>query len=56
MKNKILIYLAKLDCALDQSPTIVAGLETTKQLGKNRGKPNTSWALIKNKNQIEKYM
>jgi hypothetical protein len=42
--------LAKLDCGLNQSPTIMVGkTKQNKKLGKNRGIPNPSWILVKTK-------
>ena len=39
--------LAKLDCDLDQNPTvIVREIQKEAKLGRNRGIPNPSWNLV----------
>ena len=38
--------ISKLDCGLDQSPTVMVGETQEKQLGKYRGIPNPSLALV----------
>ena len=43
-------YLAKLDCDLEQSPTVMVGdKKEHQQLGKNREISKPSWALVKTK-------
>ena len=42
--------LAKLDCGLDESPTVMVGeATTTKKLGKNRGILTAIWAFVETK-------
>ena len=38
--------ICKLECGLDQNPTVVIGERQQKQLGRNRGIPNPSWTLV----------
>ena len=55
-KGKDRQNLAKLDCDLDQSPTVMVGethTHTQKKLGKNRSIPNPSWDLVETQNSME---